>query len=88
LRSPVHASHFLPPPGASVLARTPAGLAPLTKIELAASIYSEGPLLYGIYTTPPTEIVVENADGTILYTENLAHKATEETEFCEGYTEH
>ena len=78
---------ILAPPGASVLVRIPAGLAALTKIELAASMHAEGPLFYGIYTTPPTEIIVENADGTILYTENLAHKATEETEFCEGYAE-
>jgi hypothetical protein len=79
---------ILLPPGASVLVRTPAGLTPLTKIELAASMHAGGPLFYGVYTTPPTEIVVEGSDGSILYTESLAAKATEETEFCEGYAEH
>ena len=74
-------------PGGSVLARTPAGLTPLTKVELATSLHAEGPLFYGIYATPPTEIIVERADGSILYTENLAAQATEETEFCEGYAE-
>jgi hypothetical protein len=78
---------ILLPPGASVLARTPAGLTPLTKVELAAPVHAEGPLFYGIYTSPPTEIVVERSEGTVLYTENLAHKAAEETEFCEGYAE-
>jgi hypothetical protein len=78
---------ILAPPGASVLARTPTGLAPLTKVELAASTHAEGPLFYGVYETPPTEIVVQSSDGTVLYTENLAAKATEETEFCEGYAE-
>ncbi len=78
---------ILAPPGASVLVRTPAGLAPLTKVELAASMHAEGPLFYGVYTTPPTEIVVERSDGSVLYTESLAAKATEETEFCEGYAE-
>jgi hypothetical protein len=78
---------ILLPPGASVLVRTPAGLAPLTRVELAASIPAEGPLFYGIYTTPPTEIIVERSDGSVLYTESLATKATEETEFCEGYAE-
>lgn len=78
---------ILSPPGASVLARTPAGLAPLTKVELAPSMHAEGPLFYGIYTTPPTEIVVERADGTILYSESLAAQATEATQFCEGYAE-
>jgi hypothetical protein len=74
-------------PGASVLARTPAGLTPLTKVDLAASTHAEGPFFYGVYTTPPTEIVVESSNGSILYTESLAAKATEETEFCEGYAE-
>ncbi len=74
-------------PGGSVLARTPAGLTPLTKVELATSLHAEGPLFYGIYTTPPTEIIIERADGSILYTENLTARATEETEFCEGYAE-
>ncbi len=74
-------------PGASVLVRTPAGLVPLTKVELAASMHAGGPLFYGVYATPPTEIVVERSDGSVLYTESLAAKATEETEFCEGYAE-
>jgi hypothetical protein len=78
---------ILAPPGASVLVRTPAGLAPLTKVELAASTHAGGPLFYGVYTTPPTEIVVERSDGSVLYAENLAAKAAEETEFCEGYAE-
>jgi len=78
---------ILLPPGASVFVRTAAGLVPLTKVELAASIPAQGPLFYGIYATPPTEIVVERSDGSVLYTESLSAKATEETEFCEGYAE-
>jgi hypothetical protein len=75
------------PPGASVLVRTSAGLAPLTKVEPAASTHAEGALFYGVYATTPSEIVVERSDGSVLYTESLAAKATEETEFCEGYAE-
>jgi hypothetical protein len=78
---------ILAPPGASVLVRTPAGLAPLTKVELAPSLHAGGPLFYGVYATPPTEVVVERSDGSVLYSESLAAKATEETEFCEGYAE-
>jgi hypothetical protein len=74
-------------PGASVLVRTPGGLIHLTKVELAASTHAGGPLFYGIYTTTPTEIVVQNSEGSTLYTESLAAKATEETEFCKGYDE-
>ncbi len=78
---------ILAPPGASVLVRTPGGLTPLTKLELAASTHVEGPLFYGVYATPPTEIVVERSGSSVLYTESLAAKAAEETEFCEGYAE-
>src|SRR5262249_39575745 len=78
---------ILAPPGAVVLVRTPAGLTPLTKVELAASMHAEGPLFYGVYAATPTEIVVERSDGSVLYTESLAARATEETEFCEGYAE-
>lgn len=78
---------ILAPPGASVLVRTPGGLVALTKVELAASMHAEGPLFYGVYATPPSEIVVQRSDGSVLYTESLAAKATEETEFCEGYAE-
>jgi hypothetical protein len=59
----------------------------ITRVELAASTHAAGPLFYGIYATPPTEIVVQRSDGSILYTESLVTKATEETEFCEGYAE-
>jgi hypothetical protein len=60
---------------------------PLTKVELAATLHAEGPLFYGVFATPPTEIVVERADGSVLHSESLAAKAAEETEFCEGYAE-
>lgn len=78
---------ILTSPGASVLVRIPSGLVALTKVELAASTHAPGPLFYGVYTTPPTEIVVERPDGAILYSESLVAKVTEETEYCEGYAE-
>jgi hypothetical protein len=78
---------ILAPPGASILVRTPAGLVALTKVELATSLNAGGPLFYGVYATPPAEIVVKRSDGSVLYTESLAARATEETEFCEGYAE-
>jgi hypothetical protein len=73
---------LLPSPGATVLARTPSGLTPLTKVELPAGTHTQSPLFYGVYTTPPTEIIVKDSEGSTLYTENLATQATEETEYC------
>jgi hypothetical protein len=74
-------------PGDSVLARTAEGLVPLTKVPIAANLHSGGPLLYGAFSTLPSELVVRRSDGSTLYSESLAARGKEDTEFCEGYAE-
>jgi hypothetical protein len=74
-------------PGASVLARTAAGLVPLTTVPIAADLHSGGPLAYGVFSTLPSELVVQNSAGSTPYTESLAATGKEEAEFCEGYEE-
>ncbi len=78
---------FLRAPGATVAARTPGGLVPLTVVPLAAKLHAPGPLVYGVFTAIPSELVVQRADGSTLYTESLVRKAAEEAEFCAGYAE-
>jgi hypothetical protein len=78
---------ILSAPGASVLARTPEGLVPLTNVPLASDLHSEGPLVYGAFSTLPSELVVRRGDGSTLYTESLAVRGKEEAEFCAGYAE-
>jgi hypothetical protein len=78
---------ILSAPGSSVMARTPAGLVPLTKVELAPNLHSEGPLVYGVFSALPSELVVLGSDGSTLYSESLAAKGKEEAEFCAGYEE-
>lgn len=78
---------LLPPPGDSVLARTPEGLVPLAKQALDPSLHAEGPLVYGAFAALPSELIVRRADGSTLYTESLAAKAKETAEFCEGLAE-
>jgi hypothetical protein len=78
---------ILTAPGSSVLARTPGGLLPLTTVPLAADLDSGGPLVYGVFSTLPTELVILAADGSTFYSENLVAKAREQSEFCEGYVE-
>ncbi|MGP0102284.1 MAG: hypothetical protein ACLPUT_11785 [Solirubrobacteraceae bacterium] len=78
---------ILSAPASSVLARTPAGLVPLTQVAIAANLHSGGPLAYGVFSTPPSELVVRRSDGSTLYTESLAARDKEEAEFCEGYAE-
>jgi hypothetical protein len=77
----------LAPPGDSVLAQTSEGPVALKKVELDPSYHAKGPLLYGIYRTTPSALIVRRADGSTLYTESLLAQAKEETEFCEGYVE-
>lgn len=78
---------ILSAPGDSVLARTPAGLVPLTKVPIAADLHSGGSLAYGAFSTLPLELIVRRSDGSTLYSESLAAKGKEDTEFCEGYAE-
>jgi len=54
---------------------------------VAADLHSEGPLVYGAFSTLPSELVVRGSDGAILYSESLAARGREEAEFCQGYAE-
>jgi hypothetical protein len=74
-------------PGTSVSALTSGGLVPLTEVQLASNLHAEGPLFYGVFPTPPTELVVQGSDGETLSTDSLTARAQEEREFCEGYGE-
>ncbi len=78
---------ILAAPGASVLARTAAGLVPLSTVAIAPDLHSGGPLVYGVFSTPPSELVVLGSNGSTLYTESLVAKGAEEREFCEGFQE-
>jgi hypothetical protein len=77
----------LSPPAASLLARTPEGLVALTAVPITPELKPPGPLLYGVFKTPPSELIVRRSDGSTLYTESLAKENTEETGYCEGYAE-
>jgi hypothetical protein len=78
---------ILAAPGASVEARTSTGLVPLTTVAIAPDLHSSGPLVYGVFSTLPSELVVLGSDGSALYTESLAARGKEEAEFCEGFEE-
>jgi hypothetical protein len=78
---------ILSAPGDSVLARTPEGLVPLTKVPIAAHFHSGGPLVYGAFATLPSELIVRRSDGSTLYSESLLARGKEDAEFCAGYAE-
>jgi hypothetical protein len=78
---------ILSAPGDSVLARTDEGLVLLTTVALASNLDAEGPLVYGVFSKVPLELIVRDSDGSTLYSESLVVRANEEAEFCAGYTE-
>jgi hypothetical protein len=78
---------ILAPPGESVTARTPQGAVALNVVPVGPSVHAKGPLVYGVFEALPSELIVTGAGGATLYTENLAAKAQEEEQFCEGYAE-
>lgn len=78
---------LLAPQGASVQVRTAAGLSELTRVPLAASYEARGPLEYGAFDSPPLEVIVRRADGTVLHSEAPVKKVVEEREYCEGFAE-
>jgi hypothetical protein len=68
---------ILSAPGDSVLARTPSGVVPLVKLALAPDLHSKGPLVYGVFATTPSELIIRRSDGSTLYTESLVIRAHE-----------
>ena len=44
-------------------------------------------LVYGVFAVAPTELVIRRADGRTVYSESLAQRVAENTEFCEGFAE-
>jgi hypothetical protein len=78
---------ILVPPGESVVARTPQGAVALNAVPVEPRVHAKGPLVYGVFSTLPSELTVLGANGSTVYTENLQAKATEAAQFCEGYAE-
>jgi hypothetical protein len=74
-------------PGESVVAQTPQGAVALNVVPVEPRMHAKGPLVYGVFSALPSELTVLGANGSTVYTENLQAKATEATQFCEGYAE-
>jgi hypothetical protein len=78
---------LLKPPGATVLVRVAGVLTPLQEVAIPAQLHAGGALVYGAFSTPPTEVVVRDAHGRTLSSESLAESAKATTEQCEGEAE-
>jgi hypothetical protein len=70
-----------------VVAQTPQGAVSLNVVPVEPRVDAKGPLVYGVFSTLPSELTVLGANGSTVYTESLQTKATEAAQFCEGYAE-
>jgi hypothetical protein len=78
---------ILLPPGKSVVAQTSQGAVALNADPVEPRLHAKGPLVYGVFSSLPSELTVVGANGSTVYTENLQAKAAEAAQFCEGYAE-
>jgi hypothetical protein len=74
-------------PGASVTAVTPAGEVALTIVAIPARLHPNGVLAYGAFSQIPSRLIVRDAGGQLIATEDLTTRVTEHREYCEGYAE-
>jgi hypothetical protein len=78
---------ILMPPGKSVVVQTPQGAVALNVTPIESRMHATGPLVYGVFSTLPSELTVLGTNGSTVYSENLQAKTTEAAQFCEGYAE-
>jgi hypothetical protein len=78
---------LLKPPGATVLVRVAGVLTPLPEHAIPSRLHAGGTLVYGAFSSPPTEVIVREASGRTRSRESLAELARQTNERCEGETE-
>jgi hypothetical protein len=78
---------LLKAPRDTVLARVSGKLEPLRKVAIPARLHAGGVLAYGTFSPLPTALVIRNARGRTIATEDISHEAKTNTETCEGEAE-
>jgi hypothetical protein len=74
-------------PATAVSVRTAAGVQALATVTIPPAAHETGLVAYGVFTSPPLELIVSGPGGRTLFTESLAKRDAEQREFCEGYAE-
>jgi len=74
-------------PADTVLARSSGSLQSFQRVRIPAGLHAHGVLAYIPLAAVPSEVLVRNPTGKTVLTENLAHRAREAKETCEGEAE-
>jgi hypothetical protein len=74
-------------PADTVLARSPGSLQPFQRVRIPAGLHVGGVLAYIPLSAVPSEVLVRTPAGKTVFTENLARRAREAKETCEGEAE-
>ena len=74
-------------PADTVLARSSGSLQPFQRVRIPASLHVRGVLAYIPLAAVPSEVLVRTPTGKTVFTENLANRASEARETCEGEAE-
>lgn len=74
-------------PADTVLARSSGSLQPFQRVRIPAGLHVRGELAYIPLPAVPSEVLVRTPIGKTVLTENLAHRAREAKETCEGEAE-
>jgi hypothetical protein len=77
----------LAPRAGSVLASVGGQLVPLTRVAIPAHLHSHGSLVYGVFSSTPSQLLVKGRSGRTLRVISLAHETREEDDYCSGWAE-
>jgi hypothetical protein len=78
---------LLKAPHDTVLARVAGELVPLRTVAIPTRLHAGGVLVYGAFSPLPSELLIRDARGRTVASDDLSQAATAETETCEGEAE-
>ena len=55
--------------------------------EVEPRLHAQGPLVYGVFSTLPSELTIVAANGSTVYTKTCKQRRQKPTQFCAGYEE-
>ncbi len=78
---------LLKAPGDTVLAQVGTKLVPLREVPIPRRLHAGGVLVYGEFSSIPSELLIRSPSGTAIASKDLSEAAISGTETCEGEAE-